>query len=90
MAEEYLNDSLIKEFLYFEYWKLEIIPINVKIITRMVKAGDLCILLILFLKQCMSPHFLKKSLAMNTRLSGTYNLQEKLVYTNNLCLQELF
>ena len=27
---------------------------------------------------------------MNTRLSGTYNLQEKLVYTNNLCLQELF
>ena len=33
---------------------------------------------------------LKKSLSMNTRLSGTYNLQEKLVYTNNLCLQELF
>ena len=90
MPEEYLNDSLNKEFLYFEYWKLEIIPINVKIITRMVKPGDLCILLILFIKQWMAPPFHKKSLSMNTRLSGTYNLQEKLVYTNNLCLQELF
>ena len=50
MAEKYLNYSLNKEFLYFEYLKLEIIPINVKIITMMVKAGDLCILLILFIK----------------------------------------
>ena len=38
----------------------------------------------------MSPPFLKKSLSMNTRLSGTYNLRKKLVYTNNICLQELF
>ena len=75
MAEEYLNDSLNKVFFCFEYWKLEIIPINVKIITRMVKAGDLCILPILFIKQWMAPPFHKKSLSMNTRLSGTYNLK---------------
>ena len=74
MAEEYLNDSLNKVFFCFEYWKLEIIPINVKIITMMVKVGDLCILLILFIKKLMSPHFLKKILSMSTRLSGTYNL----------------
>ena len=90
MAEEYLNDSLNKEFLYFEYWKLEIIPRNVKIITRMVKAGDLCILLILFIKQWTPSHFLKKAYLWIHDFQEHITYKKKLVYTNNLCLQELF